>query len=284
MLLEAGAATTPALDAVSYCIYYDLRPTLRAILRRLVHDIEEQLPRPLGAPVVTETPGGVFCRAVHLCVVPPWAEEDSPLPPRLECLSVLVTEGGADVNASDSAGMTPLHWLVRAARAHQPRALDELLALGADLAACDRDRETPLYGFVKQTDSEMVGLMLRRGASVDLQDDRGWTPLLHACWGERSSPTEDGRVVAALMAAMSRDLLALSCLRSGISAVDLLAAPHRAPWRRPLVAELLKAGASVNPGSLPHILTGLACLGKRREAEAVARARCALRGHIVARP
>jgi len=68
---------------------------------------------------------------------------------------------GADVNARNRWGGTPLH--VAASRGHVAVA-ELLIARGADVNALDRDNETPLHGAVRNGHPAMTRLLLEQGA------------------------------------------------------------------------------------------------------------------------
>ena len=80
---------------------------------------------------------------------------------------------GADVNARDAAGKTPLHWVANA----DPKSILVLIAAGADVNARDDLDRTPLH-FVSATGSaENVLLLLSAGADVNAKTANDWTPL-----------------------------------------------------------------------------------------------------------
>jgi ankyrin repeat protein len=105
--------------------------------------------------------GARTCTAAHLCLAPV-PQHDASFEPRLRCLALLVRAGGADINALDSDGLTPLAWLGYGRWVDVPpwqeeeeeededawleshrgdtaeAALDALLALGADPNRCGR--------------------------------------------------------------------------------------------------------------------------------------------------
>jgi len=83
-------------------------------------------------------------------------------------------ERGADVNAVDSDGWTPLYW---AASQGDTEVAQLLLEAGTDVNAADHDAQTPLHLATWQGHTEMVQLLLERGADVNASNDDGWTPL-----------------------------------------------------------------------------------------------------------
>jgi len=87
----------------------------------------------------------------------------------------LLLERGADPNAQDSTGQTPLHL------ADNPESIRLLLERGALLDAQDRTGQTPLHKAMEMVTifrhPETIPLLLQRGADPDVQDSHGQTPL-----------------------------------------------------------------------------------------------------------
>jgi hypothetical protein len=81
---------------------------------------------------------------------------------------------GADVNAADVDGETPLHAAVRAGSAETAAAL---LAAGARIDAAALYEVTPLQLATARADAELVTLLLRAGADPNSRDLFGQTPL-----------------------------------------------------------------------------------------------------------
>ena len=96
---------------------------------------------------------------------------------------------GADPNARDGIGETPLHF---AARGLGPEVdTSEVVALlldaGADVNARDRFGLSPLHHAASSANEKVVELLISRGADVNAKDSSGGTPLRRA----RNSEKED---------------------------------------------------------------------------------------------
>ena len=81
---------------------------------------------------------------------------------------------GADVNAKDKYGLTPLH---HAAWQGRNEIVELLIANGADVNAKDVDGGTPLHYAAWQGRNEIVELLIANGADVNAKDVDGGTPL-----------------------------------------------------------------------------------------------------------
>ena len=104
---------------------------------------------------------------------------------RADYIRVLISEG-ADVNASGSAGWTPL--MAAARHSSTPKSVQLLIEKGAELEARDTDGWTPLMVAAQFSSTpEIVQLLLEKGADVNARDTTGFTPLMFAA-GKSSTP------------------------------------------------------------------------------------------------
>jgi hypothetical protein len=236
---------------------------------------------------------GVWCRPVHLAAAPPnWPTLDSPQPPpNLAALEVLVREFGADVNARCFMHSTPMIWLIWANRGppapsaerllEVERAVDALVALGADIdAQAGRSSFTLLYLAVYDFPS-LVPHLLSRGASENICTDQGRSPLMRACWHGGPHAAVN---IPLLLEASSRETRRAVDRDSGWSALDQMIkyyadsshvfwrhAEADSPWVRDVIADLMLAGAPVLPEHAHLALPHAARLGRRLAARAAAR-------------
>ncbi|MCK7555018.1 ankyrin repeat domain-containing protein [Chitinophaga sedimenti] len=79
---------------------------------------------------------------------------------------------GADVNAKNDEGLTPLHIVL------YPEVAETLIKLGADVNAKSMDDETPLHIQVAEGEQQydMVKLLLQHGANKNAKDVNGERP------------------------------------------------------------------------------------------------------------
>jgi ankyrin repeat protein len=82
---------------------------------------------------------------------------------RVDCVRLLA-QAGADVNARDHNGNTPLHEI------YLTDVEEELLKLGADVNARNKDGETPIFTNVN---ADSVALFVRYGADLTIRNNKG---------------------------------------------------------------------------------------------------------------
>eukprot|EP01102_Stenamoeba_stenopodia_P000806 TRINITY_DN10753_c0_g1_i1.p1 TRINITY_DN10753_c0_g1~~TRINITY_DN10753_c0_g1_i1.p1 ORF type:complete len:857 (-),score=176.60 TRINITY_DN10753_c0_g1_i1:30-2600(-) len=104
----------------------------------------------------------------------------------LSCVRTLI-ELGADVNAEDSQGVSPL---VHAARNGQHETLLVLLECGASWDVTDTEGWTPLHRTSLNGRIECAKILLEKGADPNLRNDIGSTPVHCACNSGHASTLE----------------------------------------------------------------------------------------------
>jgi hypothetical protein len=88
-----------------------------------------------------------------------------------------MTAAGADVNAAQGDGTTPLHWAVYKVDADMVRAL---LARGAKPDVVNNYGSSPLAEAVKVANARLVGMLLDAGSNVEVPNQEGQTALMLA--------------------------------------------------------------------------------------------------------
>jgi ankyrin repeat protein len=88
-------------------------------------------------------------------------------------------ENGADVNAKDEEGWTPLH---KASLCGHEAVVSLLVEKGAHVNAKDNNGMTPLHLTIFDEHEAIVSLLLENGADVNAKKNDGWSPLHYASW------------------------------------------------------------------------------------------------------
>ncbi|KAL2816572.1 hypothetical protein BDW59DRAFT_177316 [Aspergillus cavernicola] len=138
---------------------------------------------------------------------------------------------GADHTASANDGFTPLH---SAAENGPHEVVKTLLDCGADPAASANNGYTPLHSAAEGGHCEIVELLLESGSVVSKRDMDGWTPLFSASFKGRGSdvdlPAYDGRTPlhTAFKHEYEHVVLALLENQASMTRLDLCGV---APWQ-----------------------------------------------------
>jgi ankyrin repeat protein len=92
-------------------------------------------------------------------------------------LIIILLEAGADINAKDDLGWTPLVWALR----RTPEVITILLNAGADINSQDKLGQTPLINAARTSQNpEVVTILLRAGADAKAKDNAGKTAFNYA--------------------------------------------------------------------------------------------------------
>lgn len=91
-------------------------------------------------------------------------------------------KAGADVNAQNNDGETPLH----RASLHSPASVLHLIGAGAKVDARDNILDTPLHYAAESNSLETIAALINAGATIDLPGYDGRTPLFEAVFHENN--------------------------------------------------------------------------------------------------
>ena len=109
----------------------------------------------------------------------------------LPMLIISLLNQGADINAQDNDGKTPLHTAVSTIFGGREReAIEMLLNQGADANMRDNDGDAPLHTVCWHNFHEMAEVLLKYGANVNVKDNDSNTPLHRAVWSNALETAE----------------------------------------------------------------------------------------------
>ena len=86
-------------------------------------------------------------------------------------LTLLYKSKGADVNARDEKGRTPLCY------ASSKHAVNDLISQGAEVNVKSKDGDTPLHIAAGRNDEDAVEALIKNGADINARNNAGMTPL-----------------------------------------------------------------------------------------------------------
>jgi hypothetical protein len=265
VLAMAGADLRPVFPStritrLAACAAYGYAPGVSKLLKKNGHDANKKM--------------GRGRTAAHLAL----SNVIDPNPGQVACVEVLVSQGKADVEARDDDGDSVLLKLATwdPTNAQQTLAALDLFVrkLKADIEAKNtKTGRSLIFAFCGPRSSVAVlsALLETYGASADVSDTRGVTPLMEACvaerygytfghgWGYSMGPNQE--VAETLLKASSVETRRATRRSDGKSAVDMLVEAARArvgahdplsfaasfipAWERQVIAQLVSSGAPV---------------------------------------
>ncbi len=110
---------------------------------------------------------------------------------RSELLALLPMDSST-ARTKDKAGRTALHY---AAMGNHTRLMDALVRAGAEVNSTDRLGETALHTAARRFRSEAATFLIGHGATVDVRNRQGQTPLLLLSMESDDSPEVDAALV-----------------------------------------------------------------------------------------
>ena len=172
-------------------------------------------------------------------------------------------DSGADVNAKNNNGLTPLH---EAAYRGNAEVIPVLVKAGADVNAKNNNGLTPLHEAAYRGNAEVISVLIKVEADVNAKAKYDWTPLHSAAWkghtkvipvlvkagADVNAKTIDGHTPLHLAAQEGNDQVIPVFVKAGadVNAKDNdgLTPLHDAAIRgkAEVIPVLVKAGADVN--------------------------------------
>jgi len=171
-------AYTKALKQIHRAARIDDLKWLRALLKK----------RPELVSARRDDDTTALHQAVMHIVVMGQPNRDMGPPSTIKQVAEFLIAKGANVNAKNRGGWTPLHL---AAGSWQKDLAELLIVQGADVNAKDNGGWTPLHRAVERRDQEMVELLIAKGAEVNAEDNKGRTPLDLVTAGRRGQEVRD---------------------------------------------------------------------------------------------
>ncbi len=104
-----------------------------------------------------------------------------------------------DINAMGTGGWPPLVYACRGDNREHPDKVQELLDLGADIDVRNYKGKTALHYAAKAGFSEVINLLIEKGATVDATDNNGETPLFDAIRSRIKSGEKQRMALEALL-------------------------------------------------------------------------------------
>ena len=143
------------------CHTADLNPGLMIMLRTLARAVATFLYAILCPPLLAQPPCGDWNTEAFF--------ENATVAQITNCL-----EAGANIEARDKDGWTPLHLVTHSGTADKVQAL---IKAGANTEARMEEGWTPLHSAVMFGSADSVQALIKAGGDIEARAEEGWTPL-----------------------------------------------------------------------------------------------------------